>query len=299
MLIDVVQEDVERLFIASLKESTVKPTSRGVLRCAFSTIQLHTDPDSMLGLVKDVLRHNEARLYFCHDGDLVIMWKGNLKDIRDTLVYTLKQYYKDKLDGVPDDEVFRFYDTMVQAEELQILMRDKIDRLPEAPVVEPNAATAHPKPDLEVAVARPKPSYTLDQLQILSKALRARKRRRNIEILVVEDQDFSRKMLTGLLEKNWTCHAAKNGAEALQLYATHAPNICFLDVELPDANGHELAELFTANDPEKFIVMVTANHYVHDVVTAKQNRVDGFIVKPYNKQKIFHAVESHMIKNAM
>ena len=38
--------------------------------------------------------------------------------------------------------------------------------------------------------------------------------------------------------------------------------------------------------------MVTGNNYIKDVETAKANKVQGFIVKPYNKLKIMGAVET-------
>lgn len=61
-------------------------------------------------------------------------------------------------------------------------------------------------------------------------------------------------------------------------------------------DGHTLAGLFKKHDPESFIVMVTGNNYVKDVETAKANKVQGFIVKPYNKLKIMGAVDAFMNK---
>lgn len=114
-------------------------------------------------------------------------------------------------------------------------------------------------------------------------------------ILIVEDQEFSRKLLEGMLRRDYTCYCAANAEQALALYAEHLPCIVFLDIELPDANGHDLAGFLKKIDPASFIVMVTANHYENDVKRAQENNVQGFIAKPYSKQKISDAIEKYAL----
>jgi len=120
-----------------------------------------------------------------------------------------------------------------------------------------------------------------------------RKPRENPEIMVVEDQHFSRILLLGLFNKEYRCFGAKDAKEAISNFSVYAPDIIFLDIELPDQNGHELAKLFKSIDPQVHIVMVTANHYQKDVKKAIENQVNGFVVKPYNKQKLLNTIESH------
>ncbi len=123
-----------------------------------------------------------------------------------------------------------------------------------------------------------------------------RKSRKAPEFLVVEDQEFSRKLLAGLFGQEYRCHTAKDARQAIELYAEHAPDIAFLDIELPDADGHTLAAFFRKHDPESYIVMVTGNNHVKDVETARANKVQGFIVKPYNKLKIMGAVNTFIAR---
>ena len=113
-------------------------------------------------------------------------------------------------------------------------------------------------------------------------------------ILIVEDQEFSRKLMEGLLNKTYVCYSAANAREALELYAEHIPCIMFLDIELPDCNGHDFAAFIKKNDPASFIVMVTANNYVKDVTRSCENKVDGFIAKPFSKQKIVAGIEKYI-----
>lgn len=141
-----------------------------------------------------------------------------------------------------------------------------------------------------------KAEFSEEQQRTLREGKINRVVRKELEFLIVEDQDFSRKLLAGMLGVHYRCHLAKNAEEAAALYAGHAPDIAFLDVELPDVDGHMLAALFKKHDPESFIVMVTGNNYVKDVEAAKANKVQGFIVKPYNKLKIMGAVDAFMSK---
>ncbi len=89
-------------------------------------------------------------------------------------------------------------------------------------------------------------------------------------------------------------YSAANAEQAVALYAEHVPCITFLDIELPDANGHQLAAFIKQHDPESFVVMVTGNNYEKDVAQARANNVQGFIAKPYSKQKIMESVQKFM-----
>ncbi len=108
--------------------------------------------------------------------------------------------------------------------------------------------------------------------------------------LVVEDQLFSRTLLNEMLRHDHETCLAASAREGLHLFLENAPDIVFLDIELIDENGHSLARVMRAIDPDIFIVMVTANHAAEDVALAKSNNVNGFIAKPYSKQKIAEAL---------
>lgn len=111
--------------------------------------------------------------------------------------------------------------------------------------------------------------------------------------LIVEDQLFSRKILDEMLRQDFDVDQAPSARDGLHLYLENAPNLVFLDIELMDESGHSLARVIRAIDPTAFIVMVTANNSSEDVALAKSNRVNGFIVKPYSKQKIGESLNAY------
>lgn len=113
-------------------------------------------------------------------------------------------------------------------------------------------------------------------------------------VLVVEDQNFSRSLMEGMLRRNYICSSAANAGEAIELYGEHPPCVTFLDIELPDMNGHDLAAFLKKHDPESFIVMVTANNYEKDVIQACMNNVQGFVAKPFSKAKITQYIDKYL-----
>ncbi len=145
------------------------------------------------------------------------------------------------------------------------------------------------------------PQALLDKLPALAArfriALRLRAEREKLRILVVEDQLFSRKLLFELLHHEHDVDEAESAKDGMRLYMEMAPDIVLLDIELTDQSGHKLAHFIKSVDPNAFVIMVTANNSVEDVATAKMNKVDGFIVKPYNKSKVLDCVGKYFAKH--
>ena len=124
-------------------------------------------------------------------------------------------------------------------------------------------------------------------------AMNMRKSREKARILVVEDQLFSRKILHELLRHDYIVDTAASAKDGMKLFLENAPDIALLDIELMDESGHTLAKFIKGIDPTAFVVMVTGNNSVEDVALAQANKVEGFIVKPYNKSKIFECLDKY------
>jgi len=125
-------------------------------------------------------------------------------------------------------------------------------------------------------------------------AMNMRKTREKLRILIVEDQLFSRKILQELLHHVHIVDVAATAKDAMRLYLENAPDISLVDIELTDESGHTLARFIKSIDPGSCVVMVTGNNSVEDVALAKSNHVDGFVVKPYNKLKIFECIDKFL-----
>src|SRR5204863_9155258 len=72
----------------------------------------------------------------------------------------------------------------------------------------------------------------------------ASRRNMEIKVLVVDDEQLARDELCYLLEQAGgvtVVAQAANGVDALALIAEHAPDLVFLDVQMPGLNGFEVA----------------------------------------------------------
>jgi len=124
------------------------------------------------------------------------------------------------------------------------------------------------------------------------------KTRSPLNILVVEDSEFLREIFTTALGKEHVIETAKNAKDGWMLYMKKNPNIVFLDILLPDGNGHDLAYRIKERTPKTFVVMATASNYTDDKEEASFNRVDGYVTKPFDKKKIDEIIDHYWTARA-
>jgi len=291
MLIQIIQENTEAAFLSTLEAYDKKARHCGVLLCRFSLASVRVTDHRLLPLLKDTLSDIDGQLYFCSDGDVAVVWRGRFKEIMEAIISVVSNAFPQLLDGHAKEEIFRFYDSKVNGEDLRLLFRERLNKVTAA---SPQAKIETQLASRKVLAPAKEAQFSNEQLWMLHKTIPLRRFKKMPDILIVDDQAFSLKLLMGLLEDQYPCHTARTGAEAIAAYAEYAPCIALLDVELPDISGHALAALFKKYDPDSFIVMVTGNNYVSDVVAANTNKVQGFVVKPFNKQKIFSRVEAYL-----
>lgn len=301
MLIQVIHDNAENILLKTLLAHQGKSTTRNVYQCRFSNFGVAPiDADSVILHIKDHLQDRAGKLLYAADGDLFVQWDGIGREVVRALDGLFMAYYEAQIGDVPPDEVFQHYDFHAHGEELRMECRKKLGvfkTLLEVPEFDENAPPPAPEPEPEpeaIAPVEVPARFNLSQRATLRTQMALRHMRDMPDMLIVEDHPFSRKLLAAALGKTYVCYQARTGAEAIALYAAYAPSIVFLDIELPDMSGHALAQLFRREDPDAYVVMVTANHYAKDVETARANQVQGFIAKPYNKQKIYGFIENYL-----
>ena len=102
------------------------------------------------------------------------------------------------------------------------------------------------------------------------------------KILIVDDSKTSRKFLSEAL----------NGAEALEMFETHTPDIVTMDITMPVMDGVEALKELKLAHPEAKVVMVTAAGQKNNMVECIKLGACEFIQKPFDRDKILETIES-------
>jgi DNA-binding LytR/AlgR family response regulator len=108
--------------------------------------------------------------------------------------------------------------------------------------------------------------------------------------LIADDEPLLRESLVRSLASAWpglqVVAQARNGREAIELFETYRPNICFLDVQMPGKTGVEAAQHIGGR---AHLVFVTAfDKYA--VQAFAQGALD-YLVKPVEPQRLAETVQ--------
>ena len=118
----------------------------------------------------------------------------------------------------------------------------------------------------------------------------------DISILVVEDNEKIRTLLCNILKnvgyKNLT--EAENGQEAWDKLNNNRFDLVLTDWMMPVMSGIELLKKIrnSSTDFKKIpILMITASDSQDSVLEAAQNKVNGYIVKPFSVKTVVAKIE--------
>ena len=108
------------------------------------------------------------------------------------------------------------------------------------------------------------------------------------KVLIVDDAMFVRNTLNKILLSVGydVVGEAKNGQEAVQLYAKVQPDVVTLDVTMPVMNGIDAVEKIREDDPSARIVMLSAMGYQCIVQKAILKGAKNYVVKPINEGNV-------------
>ncbi len=115
---------------------------------------------------------------------------------------------------------------------------------------------------------------------------------RPLRVLVVDDEQLAREELCYQLEQTGDVELvgqAANGLEALSAAEQHAPDLMFLDIQMPGLNGFEVAKrLLASADASPSVIFVTAfDQYAIEAFDV--NAVD-YLLKPVEPARLEQAL---------
>jgi len=119
------------------------------------------------------------------------------------------------------------------------------------------------------------------------------------QILVVEDNEKNMKLFRDVLEATgYRLLEATTGEQAVELAATHSPNLVLMDIQLPDIDGVEALGRLRGNERTASIpvVALTAQAMQDDRKRFLDAGFDGYISKPVDVVEFVKTVKEYLRK---
>ena len=112
-------------------------------------------------------------------------------------------------------------------------------------------------------------------------------------VLIIEDDPYIRHSVRRFLDScNFSVLEAADGAEGLQLFSLHQPDIIITDLRMPRVDGLEVLARVQKESPETPIVILSGMGTMEDVINALRLGAWDYLTKPISSMKILqHAVD--------
>jgi len=113
----------------------------------------------------------------------------------------------------------------------------------------------------------------------------------NAKILVVDDEEAIREVVSSLLEaKQYQCASVSNGRMAQSYLEKNSVDLVLSDMMMPEMDGLSLVEWLRSYDPDVPVIMVTAMHDIGTALEAIRHGAYDYILKPFEKDQLYVAV---------
>jgi len=129
-----------------------------------------------------------------------------------------------------------------------------------------------------------------DQL-IPIKVCPIRKSRAEKIVMIADDDIFMRSLVVKALNPYSKVIEVEKGMDVVDRYLQYLPDVLFLDIHLPDANGIDLLEKILKFDKDAYVVMLSADSNKHNVIDTNKMGAKGFVAKPFTGGKLIHFLE--------
>jgi len=308
MAIDILEHDtpdhlIELMDRISAGKVTVEREPWGVTLVKRKYLRPTTNEAFQLLVTPILEKANEAHIFYITD-TIYVVWRGKQKTIymqlRSLIVTNLMQPGL----NVDPTVVAGYRDPYLHGDEIKSSARTGTS-LQSSPIDDGLFAEDEDEGD-EAELLAPRLasglSATREQIALFAEIRGQAIYRKNLQILVVEDHLFAQKLLCEILRgvrlnnnnESPGIDAVTGIQDAWKIFLKKAPDIIFIDLNLADGSGHTLARAIREIDQNSRVVIVTANNYDEEVAVARQNNVDFFITKPYNKKQILECLTSYV-----
>jgi DNA-binding response OmpR family regulator len=114
-----------------------------------------------------------------------------------------------------------------------------------------------------------------------------------IKVLYVEDELFLGKIVKESLEtRGFEVAMEDDGGKVMSLFKKESPDICVLDVMLPNKSGFELASEIRKLNSDIPVIFLTAKTQTEDVIHGFKLGANDYIRKPFSMEELIVRIEN-------
>lgn len=114
---------------------------------------------------------------------------------------------------------------------------------------------------------------------------------KKFHLLLVEDDPALSFVMKDNLEMNgYQVSHASSGGTVNKLLAAHPPDLCLLDVMLPELDGFSIARNIRSSNPDVPILFITARSLQEDKLKAFSLGADDYITKPFSMEELLYRI---------
>ncbi len=117
------------------------------------------------------------------------------------------------------------------------------------------------------------------------------------KVLYVEDEIFLAKIVSETLQsRGYEVVLESDGGRAFDLYSAEKPDVCILDIMLPNKDGFGIADEIREKDTQVPIIFLSAKSQTNDVINGFKIGANDYIRKPFSIEELIVRIEN-VLKN--
>lgn len=117
------------------------------------------------------------------------------------------------------------------------------------------------------------------------------------KVLYVEDEIFLAKIVSETLQgRGYDVVLEEDGEKAVQRFDEAKPDVCLLDIMLPNKDGFSIADEIREKDKQVPIIFLSAKSQTSDVLNGFKVGANDYIRKPFSIEELIARIEN-VLKN--
>src|SRR5689334_14507659 len=113
------------------------------------------------------------------------------------------------------------------------------------------------------------------------------------KVLYVEDEVFLAKIVSETLEsRGYDVVLESDGGRAVDAFLKESPDVCVLDIMLPNKDGFAIADEIREKDSKVPIIFLSAKSQTSDVVNGFRLGANDYIRKPFSIEELIVRIEN-------